>query len=407
MKIILFENDNVENLYPITLTRPSFDIMCGGTTLYKAMKAEFPEATFDFSTREYLQALVNSKFKATKADDQKTLFIDSSVAPDIEIIKKLGEMVKKDQPFKVKIKDNYIVTYLSDLNETKDFDQKNLDVFLSKLNVEEIKLECKTFEKLPDVIVINKEILGNNLEYLKQGLDETKPGVFVGKGVIIEGHVIFDTSAGPIIINEGSRVNSFTVLRGPLYVGKNSQINSFSEIKSNTCLGEVCKVGGEVSGSIVQGYSNKQHAGFLGDSYVGSWVNLGGGTSNSNMKNTLGTIKMAGVDTGQQFLGCIIGDHCKTALNVSIFTGKVIGVNSLLYGTITQDVPSFSNAGTLLKHWVGCPLELAQRIQASIFERRKQKVTEFDIKLLTDIFEMTKQDRKAAKVKEGKIEFVS
>ena len=116
---------------------------------------------------------------------------------------------------------------------------------------------------------------------------------------------------------------------------------------------------------------------------------------------------MQGQGTGKKFLGCIIGDYCKTALNVSIFTGKVMGVNSLLYGTITRDVPSFSNAGTLLKNWVSCPLELAHRIQQAMFERRKQKVTELDHKLLTDVFDMTKPDRKAAKVKEGKIEFIS
>lgn len=403
MNIILFEN-NVENLYPITLTRPAFDIMCGGTTLYRVLKAEFPQASFEFSVRDYIQAYTDNKFGAVLNQGEnagKTLFIDSSIVPDIETIKKLGEMVRKEQSFKVKVKDNNLVTYLSDITQAKDFDKKNLDQFIDELNLEAITLECKTFEKISDVIVINKEILNSNLEYLKQGLQELKPGVFIGEGAKIADQVVINVNDGPVVINDDVEIDPFVSLRGPLYIGNDTYIKSFADIR-HSVIGSVCKAGGEIQNAIISDYSNKAHQGFIGSSYIGSWVNLGGGTSNSDLKNTYGTIKMAGADTGQQFLGCVVGDYTKTSIGTLIYTGKIIGVSSFLYDDVKTDIPSFTN---LLEDdkLIECPIDIAQRVQKAVRDRREVETTELDKKLLEDVYNLTKDYRKKFKVKHGKL----
>ena len=122
-------------------------------------------------------------------------------------------------------------------------------------------------------------------------------------------------------------------------------------LKDGVSLGHTVKIGGEVEASVIEPYTNKQHHGFLGHSYLGSWINLGAGTCNSDLKNTYGKINIQygeqKVATGMQFLGCIIGDYSKTAINTSIFTGKVIGVCSMMYGFVTSNVPSYVNYARL------------------------------------------------------------
>lgn len=420
MKVILFENHNAQNLYPITLTRPSFDIMCGGTTLYDLLKQEFKPVKMDFLVRKYLQNVAKQKFgplrreaSRPKTADTKILFLDGSVVPNIKIVQNIAKKIKSDKSIIFKNRTQIIGAYL-DLKDLglaiKDIDKVKLDrvvEFLKSLKLKAVNVKWDRFEELWNVIDFNEKILPDNLAHLSQTLKKIKPGVFVGKKVKIEDNAVFDSSEGLVVIGDGTWVKSFSILRGPLYIGKNCIVNSHSELKHNSCIGDVCKVGGEIEVSVFQGYSNKQHSGFLGSSYVGEWVNIGGGTSNSDLKNTYSSVKMLGQDTDKKFLGCIIGDYCKTALNVSIFTGKVIGVNALLYGTVTRDVPSFANAGTLMKKWITCPLDVAYKIQKTMFERRKKKATATDRRLLKDVFDMTKNQRKASKISTGKIEFIS
>ena len=154
-------------------------------------------------------------------------------------------------------------------------------------------------------------------------------------------------------------VADFTYLVGPVHVGARSRIIERASLKEHVCIGETCKIGGEVEASIIESYTNKQHHGFLGHSWVGSWVNLGAGTSNSDLKNTYGEVRLEyphrRVETGMQFLGCIIGDYAKSAINTSIFTGKIIGVSSMLYGFVGSNVPSFCNYARSFGQITECP----------------------------------------------------
>ena len=179
---------------------------------------------------------------------------------------------------------------------------------------------------------------------------------------------------GPVVLEEDVEVADFAYFVGPVHVGARTRIIERASLKEHVCIGETCKIGGEVEASIIESFTNKQHHGFLGHSWVGSWVNLGAGTSNSDLKNTYGEVRLEyphrRVDTGMQFLGCIIGDYAKSAINTSIFTGKIIGVSSMLYGFVGSNVPSFCNYARSFGQITECPVDQAILIQKRMFARR-------------------------------------
>ena len=269
--------------------------------------------------------------------------------------------------------------------------------------MENLKEKMEEIKKFLNLIISNEENLKKNLPILKRGKKRIQKGVFAGRNVKIEPNVFFDTSGGEIVIGDNTRIKTLSILRGPISIGRDCVINSLAEISCSQ-IGDVCKVGGEVERSVIAEYSNKQHHGFLGYSYVGRWVNIGAGTNVSDLKNPYSPVKIAGLDTGQQFLGCIIGDYCKTSINTSIFCGKVIGTSSHLYGVVTEDVPSFVShikPGVLYE----IPLEIAEKIQRRMASRRGVEFTEKDSQEFRKLFRQTMGERKKAKVKKGKLSF--
>lgn len=163
--------------------------------------------------------------------------------------------------------------------------------------------------------------------------------VRVGAGARIMSSVVIDAEYGPVVIEPGAVINPLTVLQGPCYIGRDAVLVSHTSIRRNTVIGPYCKVGGEVSASILHGYSNKAHSGYLGDSLVGAWVNLGAGTSTSNLKNTYGHVRVQldedapAEDTGRTFHGTVIGDYVRTAIGTRLPTGAVIHPGCMLADT--------------------------------------------------------------------------
>jgi UDP-N-acetylglucosamine diphosphorylase/glucosamine-1-phosphate N-acetyltransferase len=158
----------------------------------------------------------------------------------------------------------------------------------------------------------------------------------IGEGARVMPTVVIDAEYGPVVIESGAVINPLTVLQGPCFIGKDSVLVSHSSIRRNTVIGPSCKIGGEVAGSIIQGYTNKAHAGYLGDSLVGSWVNLGADTNVSNLKNTYNPVRVQldehspQEDTGRTFQGAIIGDYVRTAIGTRLVTGTVIHPGCML-----------------------------------------------------------------------------
>ena len=171
---------------------------------------------------------------------------------------------------------------------------------------------------------------------------------YVERGATIEPYVVLDTTAGPILVRAGATVQSFTRVIGPCYIGERSTV--VADRISGCSIGEVCKIHGEMSASIVLGYTNKGHDGFVGHSYLGRWVNLGAGTITSNLKNTYGTVALwtpDGVrDTKLQFLGTLFGDHVKTGIGLRLTTGTVLGAGANVYDRMPPKyVPAFAWGG--------------------------------------------------------------
>jgi UDP-N-acetylglucosamine diphosphorylase/glucosamine-1-phosphate N-acetyltransferase len=194
--------------------------------------------------------------------------------------------------------------------------------------------------------------------------------VFVEEGAEIGPHVVLDASAGPILIRKGAVVAPFTHLVGPIAVGRDSKI--LGDRVAASSIGDHCKIHGEFSNSIVLGHSNKTHAGFVGHSYIGRWVNLGALTTTSNMKNTYGPVQLwtpSGLrSTGQQFLGTMFGDHAKTGIGTMLSTGTVIGAGANVFGANTPPkvIPPFAwgNAAPYDTYDVARFLVVAERAMA-------------------------------------------
>lgn len=265
------------------------------------------------------------------------------------------------------------------------------------------EVPLKSFHAPHEVVATNMDAILDNLQWrIEKGLADRslrqqQDGVFIADSATIGEYTLTDTSKGPIIIEAKAKVGPYTLLRGPIYIGSKSKILEHSAIKDAVSLGHTTKIGGEVEASVVEPFTNKQHHGFLGHSYLGSWINLGAGTCNSDLKNTYGTVNMeypfGRVTTNMQFLGCIMGDYSKTAINTGIFTGKVIGVCSMMYGFVTSNVPSYVNYARLFGQLASLPPEVMVSTQQRMFARRNVEQRGCDIQLLYDMHRLTQNER--------------
>jgi UDP-N-acetylglucosamine diphosphorylase/glucosamine-1-phosphate N-acetyltransferase len=248
---------------------------------------------------------------------------------------------------------------------------------------------------------------------LVQGGSDLEPGVhqvgdgplIVAPGAVIEPGTVLDTSNGPIVLGRGARVAGLTRIEGPTAVGAASQLVG-GRIRAGTTIGPGCRVAGEVEASIFQGHSNKYHDGFIGHTYIGEWVNLGAMTTNSDLKNTYGTVKVWRegqlVDTGEQKVGALIGDHTKTGIGSLIDTGTVIGVAANVYGggavLATKWVPSFA--------WGAPPRltlhdpERAMVTMEEVMRRRGATLTEAYREMMDEVFSLTRPEREFARIHE-------
>ncbi len=226
---------------------------------------------------------------------------------------------------------------------------------------------------------------------------EQRDQVFIADHVVLGEGLVTDTREGPIVIESHVTIAPHCFLRGPVFIGANSRVNEYCSLKNGVALAHAVRVGGELGASVLEAYANKQHLGYLGHSYLGSWVNLGAGTSNSNLKNTYGNVRIrsggATVDTGMGFLGAMIGDYSRSAINTSIFTGIKVGVCSMLYGFVTEDVPSYVNYAKSFGSITQLALEVMLSTQARAFTRRGVKPRPCDGQLLRDIAGLTTEER--------------
>lgn len=331
-------------------------------------------------------------FKDTKADYFKLAFLKNveelrcgilSLREKVEVV---IAKLKIPKNYKIYINSNLLIT-----EEVKNFlEQKKYPIILTKNNrlviailKDDNQLNLQKLIKSPEKIEVKNdclidypwELIYKNFSQIeidfkmcKKNFKKIRANVYCGKNVKIEQGVYFNTEKGPIIIDDEAIIMANSVIVGPVYIGKKSIIKALSKIYSGTSIGPMCKIGGEVEETIFQGFSNKQHEGFLGHSFVGEWVNVGAGTNNSDLKNNYKTVKMRiknkTFETNRLFLGAIIGDHTKIGINTMLNTGTFIGISCNIFGAgyMPKYIAPFSWGGPdrFEKYDLGKALETAK-----------------------------------------------
>jgi UDP-N-acetylglucosamine diphosphorylase/glucosamine-1-phosphate N-acetyltransferase len=228
----------------------------------------------------------------------------------------------------------------------------------------------------------------------------------VSAGAEIEGHVTLDVRLGPIIIDGGASIESFSRIMGPCYIGPRAKIMS-AQIGGGTSIFDSCKIGGQVENSVILPFTNKAHHGYVGDSYIGSWVNIGAGCTFSNMKNTYGNIRLdfgkERTDSGILKLGPVIGDMAKLSIGALVYAGKAIGTGSQVSGLATENVPSFTFYDSQPVGTVELLLESVIETQRRMMERRGMALGRAEEGLIRRAFASTTKERRGAGVKKGRL----
>ncbi len=391
MELILFEDELADQLAPITIGRPAYLIGCAGFRLIDLVRKI---ASIRCAVRPHLQVVEQTDSRALLATEEtlvgRSLLVNARLVPSIAALEQLWRLAEGEA---VIMSGGRIAA----AHVNVPAEGRKLFLSLARLTKSPAIAELPLLEYPHDIIRHHLKYLRENLEYrAREGYQQLSDGLFVAEGATLDPHVVTDTRSGPILLDAGATVGPFCYLRGPLYIGPGARIIEHASIKDGVTIGERSKVGGEVEASIIEPFSNKQHFGYLGHSYVGSWVNLGG-TTNSDLKNTYGpvTIDYGGnkVQSGMQFVGCFVGDYSKTAINSSIFTGKTIGACSMVYGTVTTPVPSFTNYARSLGTVTELSPDVAVKMQHRMFARRGIAQRPCDVELLHAMHDRTRAER--------------
>lgn len=407
MHVILFEDSHCQQLFPATIARAAFAINIGTYRLIDLAKRI--SDNIEVVVRPYLKDLVAHDFDDIWTPErgersEPVLALNARVVPHITVIEQLKQLLHQGRSGVVSNSHGIACALFSHQNPFPHdlVGASQLLGIIADMNLEPLDIAVPMLEYAHDIVRYQLRIMNDNLnDRLRNGeYHEIGNGVFSADGRELGQYCVTDSSAGPIIFESGVNIAPYCYFKGPVYVGNNVKIIEHSAMKDAVTLGSTTKVGGEVEGSIIEAYSNKQHHGFLGHSYLGSWINLGAGTCNSDLKNTYGEVTMEysnrKVKTGMQFVGSFIGDYAKTAINTSIFTGKTIGACSMVYGFVTTNVPSFVNYARSFGQVTESTVEVMIQTQSRMFARRGIEQRPCDIQLLRDIYEMTKHERQLA-----------
>ena len=353
--IVLFEDGGFSRLLPLVYWRTVFGLRSGRKTLLDGFARCLGEPVAGLWARDWVSAVAAQRYQlpVNAPVEANTLLINGRCRPR-------PRMEFRPAPF-VGTSGDQIVYVACDedlarrLRPADLLDAKRSAGLLA--SVEHGPVEVTMIDYLWDLVASNAEELAADWS----GEDRAMEGrvsssamlleadsIHIGPRAVVEPTAVIDAQQGPVYIGEGVLIRPQAYVAGPAYIGPGSIVNPHSYIHGGTTIGPMCKVGGEIDGCIICGYSNKQHDGFLGHAYVGSWVNLGAGTINSDLKNTYGPVRVTvngrEMETGLTFFGSIIADHVKTGIQQTLPTGAVIGFGAMVArsGIIPKVVPSFA-----------------------------------------------------------------
>lgn len=358
MQLIIFEDEGYKGLLPLVYSRCTFNLRCGFNNLLEKLEATIGRTAESLFVRKQLASVIAERQprrvnQPATSDDQ--LWINGRFLIRGGIDLPLGSAAWQGESLVAARIDRAIATRLQ-----PEVLMQNVRIreVLAQLPVVDLPPQAGVLIEFPWQLVLrNAEEIERQCAAAEMKLgSEPDPGahlvearaIHIGEGCRIRAGAVLDASLGPVFIGANVIVHPCAVIQGPCFIGDGCVIQPGASIRSGCSIGMVCKVGGEVEGTIFHGYSNKQHDGFIGHSYVGEWVNLGADTVGSDLKNTYGPVRVPingrPVDTGETFVGAFIGDHTKTAIRTTLPTGCVIGYgcNIATSSFVPTFVPSFS-----------------------------------------------------------------
>lgn len=383
MQLVFSDAQYWEDFLPLTFTRPIAEMRCGILTFSERWQKILDTTEVSWFTEMYLQ----QKFR--EPEKKESLFLVPNFLPTETVIQQIKELkqgealVYEDELVAAKINMEgfslHQIEKMTDIKEELIFYKKPTDLFTYNKEAIDFDFELLTKGKISKELSSTNGFLGN------------KEDLFIEEGAEIEFSTI-NTKTGKIYIGKNAEVMEGCNLRGPIALCEGSKFNLGAKIYGATTIGPHSKVGGEVSNIIIFGYSNKGHDGFVGNSVIGEWCNLGADTNSSNLKNNYGNVKLWNYrtkdfqDTGLQFAGLIMGDHSKTAINTQLNTGTVIGVASNIFkeGFPPNLIENFSWGG--FKDDERFKLDKAYEVAEKVMARRKLPLTDGDKAILKHIF---------------------
>ncbi len=412
--ICIFEDEFYRQLLPLVYFRPVYDLRCGILTLREKILRATPKEEVILHCRGYLTDMVhreNPGVSVNNIDSKSCLFINGRVLADTISLK---TFLSYDLENMVLVHGDSVVAAYVEGKLLASLKMKLGSVFsLSDFSgLQQKPVKVKLISHPWDLVYHNSEHLVADFKMLmksnrgKKIKGKVYPGavllnkkdIFIDRGSAVKPGAVLDAEEGAIYIGKNARIFPQATVIGPAFIGDGTMVKVGAKIYGGTSFGEMCKIGGEVEGSIIHSHSNKQHDGFLGHSYLGKWVNLGADTNNSDLKNNYGNVKVTidgqEINSGLMFVGLFMGDHSKSGINTMFNTGTVVGVSSNVFGSgfPPKYIPSFSWGGAhpLSRYDLEKSIDVAKRVMA----RRNVEFTDIDRKLFTTVFELTREERR-------------
>jgi UDP-N-acetylglucosamine diphosphorylase/glucosamine-1-phosphate N-acetyltransferase len=389
MNYILFDGDVRNALLPFTYTRPVADIRIGILTIREKWEKHLGFTTTTL-TEEYLEA------RFPMVEMEANVMINASFCPTESLVDKIKELNENEAIFKG---EDVIAFYTTESQEEVDFSTYKAIEFEEEII--QVKNTWDIFSKNDKAIQDDFNLIteGRISEPIPETVNTINPeNIFIEEGATLT-FATLNASTGPIYIGKNALIMEGCLVRGSLALCENAVLKMGAKIYGATTVGPSCKVGGEVGNSVLFQNSNKGHEGYLGNSVLGEWCNLGADTNNSNLKNNYAEVKLWSYETerfaktGLQFCGLIMGDHSKCGINTMFNTGTVVGVSANIFGTgfPRNFVPSFSWGGA--SGFTTYQLPKVFEVATTVMKRRNITFDETEKEILTHVFEESKKYR--------------
>lgn len=403
-KLVIYEDEGAVDLLPLVYLRPVFSLRCGAGTLLEKVQSLYPREKPVLWVRDHLREVTRERYPGFRVNESSAVESDTVLAVN-------GRAVLREKPA---LKGEACVFHSGEglvavrMGGKQFLEKARRGVFSSSLSEGQPRkaIQAQIMRYPWDFVKSNGEEIKRDFQALRKG----KPGfldkravvygkrteVYVAPGARVEAGVVLNATAGPIWIDKEAVIRGPSAIDGPCYIGPEARVDG-ARIRSGVSTGRACRIAGELDESVLSDYANKHHDGFLGHAYLGEWVNLGAGTTNSDLKNNYGEVVVylggRGVHSHETKVGCFVGDHTKTAIGTLINTGAVIGMTSNVFGgDVRKFLPSFvwGCSQKYSEHQVDKAIETAKVVMS----RRGAEMSKAYEMAFRRAFEMTREERK-------------